>query len=720
MASASRNPNPLGHGTVQQDTGSGWTPRFIDNAYKSMTDSRRAQNHRDDVPAQGPLTDARMYASLNPTPCSGGGNGTFPPTSPSTFQVCGIAKDKLSKRNEGYPSGVTVHLETPLRTNPHSFPALSPNYCNATPLSTILEQGSAAELKHLSYSRSGGQSSDLRTAENISPTYAKTHGVQRLRQETSSEHNQPPRTLIQAGETCSGESYSLDAVAGSSSFANRCQPGMLQFSATTQKSDEGLVHETVQHIKHNPTSFISPSLSAEPRSHARSRNSCLAKVKPLTSEMNVTQPSESQNISACSITRSLSFSDLSDSKYGGTTGDMYAVPPNSCGAWLEHDLAKTTTLVQGNTELRSPNLLEAPPRCIDDHSQRISQNPSFCSTASTSYSATVLGIDLDIGYERQQRARCTDSPIWFTPIENIGKSSHVKFERKDILEEEKPENGHSITSVALSALLPIAAAEGIVRANLQTPRISFHSPSGNLILEENITTSLPRRWIHSKSYQRNYSLSRLGIPGRSRAWNALATAATDDYLQAPTPMPIATPSQMIASLPHHLRCENNENRAQLPRDPDVETAMQSAFTRTRINSKLANCGDVIVGTGPDDHCRIGTTRDIENHESSVLPRSRSEASRSRSLKFPIWHTTQKGRTPQKRRPPKRAGSGLGLVAGHLMRVCFCQPYDGVEAKSKKTATRGSLGDQYRNKKLKRAPCESQTPNTRIVDATLEK
>ena len=82
----------------------------------------------------------------------------------------------------------------------------------------------------------------------------------------------------------------------------------------------------------------------------------------------------------------------------------------------------------------------------------------------TSYSGSVLGIDLDLEQEFPGPSRRPCSPMWFTHRE--------KSDTRDM---------HTITSSALPILLSLAAASGIVRRNNVTPFPSFHSPSGKLI-----------------------------------------------------------------------------------------------------------------------------------------------------------------------------------------------------------------------------------------------
>jgi hypothetical protein len=47
----------------------------------------------------------------------------------------------------------------------------------------------------------------------------------------------------------------------------------------------------------------------------------------------------------------------------------------------------------------------------NDRVMQTSLNASFCSTMSTSYSGTVLGVDLDLHYDTSKQARRSSSPM---------------------------------------------------------------------------------------------------------------------------------------------------------------------------------------------------------------------------------------------------------------------------------------------------------------------
>jgi hypothetical protein len=121
-----------------------------------------------------------------------------------------------------------------------------------------------------------------------------------------------------------------------------------------------------------------------------------------------------------------------------------------------------------------------------------SRNASFCGTVSTSYSGAVVGVDVDLQHEFAHpvsRSRSA-TPVWFTapPGEVQGQvpSPKVRVAR------------YSVTSPALTSLLPIAAASGIVRSDYTKPTLCYYSPSGRQIQRDCSSTpdNLPSSQSH--------------------------------------------------------------------------------------------------------------------------------------------------------------------------------------------------------------------------------
>ncbi|PVH93584.1 hypothetical protein DM02DRAFT_220458 [Periconia macrospinosa] len=437
--------------------------------------------------------------------------------------------------------------------------------------------------------------------------------------------------------------------------------------------------------------------SAEPRSHARNREALgmhpetLAEVH--TSGMQAVPLPGSQNVDACPLPRPLSFPNLSGFRHGGeAASNMHLVPPKPCKLTPAHLLAKTTTLEKDEVMARSVGgcpsspALDASPWCSNDNVQDTSKNASFCSTFSTSYSGTVLGIDLDLEHDFERSARHTESPVWFTPIEESERKPYAKMGNRGCTQAVNTTPGHAITSPALSALLPIAAAEGIVRANFQTPRISFYSPSGNLI-EEYTGSPLPRRSSQPKPRSPStITTSCSQIKGPSKSYDDLA-ATFESNPSRSAAVQVITPPQLSAPLPCHLR--SHSQQVKQPQSVDVSNAQ---ITCIRVDPAVKGCGGMVLDTPVGTQSHTITSVDDTGSGCFIPSFCGSEASRSRSLKFPIWHAPKEGRTLKKHRPSQRAGNGLGLVAGHMMRVCFCQPYDGVGGKSKEMGCGVGLGN----------------------------
>ncbi|KAL7770156.1 hypothetical protein CFE70_000089 [Pyrenophora teres f. teres 0-1] len=133
------------------------------------------------------------------------------------------------------------------------------------------------------------------------------------------------------------------------------------------------------------------------------------------------------------------------------------------------------------------------PLAENDRTTQASRNASFC-TMSTSYSGTVVGVDIDLQHDFPHpvcRSQSTTpvAPVWFTPqMAELEWQASASESHESTQATETQPSRRSITSSALTTLLPIAAASGIVRPNYNTPKISFFSPSGSLIQPEDSLT----------------------------------------------------------------------------------------------------------------------------------------------------------------------------------------------------------------------------------------
>ncbi|KAH7350490.1 hypothetical protein BKA66DRAFT_476185 [Pyrenochaeta sp. MPI-SDFR-AT-0127] len=124
-----------------------------------------------------------------------------------------------------------------------------------------------------------------------------------------------------------------------------------------------------------------------------------------------------------------------------------------------------------------------------------------------------------------------------------------------------------LTSSALSSLLPIAAATGIVRRNYNTPNISFYSLSGNLI-----------------------QLERISVPGKS---------AYDFYGSLSITTSYYNKHAALAPLPAHPKYRHDYQRYEGPQIDSHKSLIMS-------NSSVAGCGGVV--TNNSSKCQTEAAR----------------------------------------------------------------------------------------------------------------
>jgi hypothetical protein len=262
----------------------------------------------------------------------------------------------------------------------------------------------------------------------------------------------------------------------------------------------------------------------------------------------------------------------------------------------------------------------------------------------------------------------------------------------------------SITSSALASLLPIAEASGIVQANCDPPKISFFSPSGNLIQPEG--DSSPETSESSTSLSTATTTYR-NSSTRSSAHKTLSEAARLPLVR-PALAPMTTLPTTTASLPVHLQHHHNYRQPQRSQIYSCESLVESTLA-------VKGCGGVMrtnsftlrSGTRRSPHKRKKSSSRHEPHRSanSLVHDIRSDASfyksryialavqacalspkskttRDKKNKVPS-STRYTSKTPQ--RSARAAGASedkigravLGPLAGHALRICFCQPYDGA-------------------------------------------
>ncbi|KAF2116390.1 hypothetical protein BDV96DRAFT_51413 [Lophiotrema nucula] len=299
---------------------------------------------------------------------------------------------------------------------------------------------------------------------------------------------------------------------------------------------------------------------------------------------------------------------------------------------------------------------------------------SLCSTNSTSYSGTVLGIDLDLQLDYPPRRSPT--PTWFTPRET-SKSEQQSPPRGVQKQAPQAAPPRSITSSALPILLPLAAASGIVRPNHATPQLSFYSPSGNLIQADDAFPPTPPP-ASSSYYQTTYTTA-----GDARGIGP-------EPLARPVLLPATTPPSI--PLPRHLQQGQHHHHAH-----------SHIVPQTVVPSTVKGCDGVVRARSLQP--RSGVRRGRESLKSSHSLSSRlSEQDGSRSC----CSLPQRVRRPGPSRWSKRARrAAIGPLAGWTLRVCFCQPFDG--AGEADTACLGpGAGEDHRRP-------HSRVENVRVVD-----
>lgn len=368
-----------------------------------------------------------------------------------------------------------------------------------------------------------------------------------------------------------------------------------------------------------------------------------------------------------------------------------------------------------------------------------SQNASFCSTMTSSYSGTVLGVDLDLQHDFSRpirRSQSPPTPVWFTPqmaeLERQVSPSELPKSVKGPSLSHTP--SRSITSSALTSLLPIAAASGIVRQNHKTPKISFYSPSGNLIQPE------------SSSPQGTSPSDHGGSPTFTSFYyyngqNVHVGSSADSLPIRPPLVPRTTPPTHKAPLPSHLRHQHNYLRPELSQISSFEPSVtprgpvKGCDGVVRENSLTPRSG-VFFPHGKD---KVHRSVELAVHDL----KAEAKFYKARFITLAATHSfapsMPKGKTLQQqhihsyntytRKPHVQDGDSrrggyrqdlLGPLAAHALRVCFCQPYDGAGVPTRATAAGACMaGEPFSaTGKPKGDPstkdAERSLPNARVV------
>ncbi|KAF1829791.1 hypothetical protein BDW02DRAFT_535487 [Decorospora gaudefroyi] len=369
-----------------------------------------------------------------------------------------------------------------------------------------------------------------------------------------------------------------------------------------------------------------------------------------------------------------------------------------------------------------------------DRARETSRNASFCSTMSTSYSGTVLGVDIDLQHDfshqvHRSRSPTPIAPLWFTPqlaeLERQADATPSPPECKQVSgAQRKP---CSITSSALTSLLPIAAASGIVRPNYTTPKISFFSPSGNLIQPEGSLTP----GTASVSDFSGPPTSPTPYYNQTTPVTYRAFPPSSCLPRARPPLkPLTTPPTSSSPLPAHLQHHHNYGRGEQSQIDSTLGSMESVMVSTPV---VKGCGGIvgteslIFHTGlryshdkPKSRPQHGRHRTVRSCTEGIRQEARFRRARLITALIRSCTTAGKGRTLRKRKAAgrgaaatvynnlphiptsetmadkkrlhntqqakKKRGKGtLGPLAGHALRICFCQPYDGAGKRTQAVA-----------------------------------
>ena len=412
----------------------------------------------------------------------------------------------------------------------------------------------------------------------------------------------------------------------------------------------------------------------------------------------------------------------------------------------------------------------------NDCATEASRNASFC-TMSTSYSGTVVGVDVDLQHDfpypvRRSRSTTPIAPLWFTPqmaeLERQASASESP-ESTQAIETLPPRR--SITSSALTTLLPIAAASGIVRLNYDTPKISFFSPSGSLIQPEDSSTP-----------GTTCALEFSGSPTTTSYYNNPNTAATYTVfpprmcLPPPRPSlrPMTTPPTSSAPLPPHLRYHHNYRR---PEQSQIDSTVGStesfivpapavkgcdgmmrsesialyskarySYEKTRLRQQYRTCRSVASFAEDLKHeARIYKARVIAAIIESCTTTGKGRVLRKRVVadrrvaatayvsmpreNMSVTESAGNDSTRKQSVPGKRDIGLLGPLAGHALRVCFCQPFDDAGKPTQPVASESlcmsshtiSTHDDSKKEKphtiAREVEIDAVLPNVRVVTST---
>ncbi len=369
----------------------------------------------------------------------------------------------------------------------------------------------------------------------------------------------------------------------------------------------------------------------------------------------------------------------------------------------------------------------------------VAQNASYCSTMSTSYSGTVLGVDLDLQHDfahSNRRSHSPPTPVWFTPqMEELERQASFSDSPESVADVSARAPPRRIISSALTSLLPIAAASGVVRPNYNTPKISFYSPSGNLIQPE--SSSPPDAGLSedgssptTTTFHHNQRTSTSTQPKRTT--------------RRPTLVPMTTPPTHKTRYPPNMQHHYKYQHPEIPQFSDCESyvvpkgPIKGCDGVVRENSLTPRSG-VFLWHGQD---KIPHTHRLTMHDLKAEARFYKARFIALAAAQSFAPSIPKGKTLQKRhvtnyntyankphrysnrtaetRKGKYREVGLGPFTAHALRVCFCQPYDGAGKPTSAPAAgvcmagKPSAANGKNNADLVTKNAEHSLPNARVV------
>ena len=339
---------------------------------------------------------------------------------------------------------------------------------------------------------------------------------------------------------------------------------------------------------------------------------------------------------------------------------------------------------------------------------------SFNSSTSTSYSGTVLGVDLDLQYDFRHSLSHSRTPTPEVSPCLSSKMRDIECQRHSpSLPQTRQElfisSAHKlVTSSALTSLLPIATASGIIHLNCNTSKISFDSPSGNHIQAVDNSKvragSLAHEEILTSS---NMSTDQMLFEGRGDEVNIhglppvrllLAPPTTSATLSIPLPAHLRLhydyktsakvdiePCEMILENKHPVRgcdgviksrsltvsCEHRQTHVQTQPCGHDRKHHSTQSILQNLRETAVDYSTRIRNSNSQFFTRLRKARKLQTSKtigtSNLLLAESSDTRALSRINNAIQRlTTRFGSTKQ--------GDGiLGASAAHTLRICFCQP-----------------------------------------------